>query len=65
MSEEAMCRCGHENADHKQMIDEGRPTSHFPCNGYGCVCGKFEEIDWEESDANHEAFIDYQRSIKL
>ena len=65
MSEEAMCRCGHENADHKQMFDEGRPTSHFPCTGYRCVCGKFEVIDWDESDANHEAFIDYQRSIKL
>ena len=60
----SMCRCGHENADHKQMFDEGRPTSHFPCRGYGCVCGKFEEIDWEESDANHEAFMDYQRSVK-
>ena len=60
-----MCRCGHENADHKQVLDDGRPTSVFSCHGYGCVCGKFEEIDWDESDANHEEMMDYQRSITL
>jgi len=61
----SMCRCGHENADHKHRLDDGRPTGKYPCHGYGCVCAVFEAIDWEESDANHEAFMDYQRSIKL
>ena len=59
-----LCECGHENSDHKQMVDEGRLTSHFPCRGYGCVCGCFEPIDREESDANYEAFVDYQRTIR-
>src|SRR5258706_13071918 len=44
-----MCRCGHEKSNHRQMLDDGIPTSHFPCNGYGCVCGLFEEINHEES----------------
>lgn len=38
----AMCRCGHEFNYHAPMDDEGQPTKHQPCHGYGCECGKFE-----------------------
>lgn len=62
--EERLCRCGHEEKDHQQLLEDGRLTSHFPCTAYGCVCGKFEEIVWDEVDANREATADYQRNIR-
>ena len=58
-----LCLCGHGSREHKQQFDEGLPTKNFPCHAYGCVCGVFEEPDWEQFDAEVDAYMSFQRSI--
>jgi len=58
VSANALCRCGHKESDHKDAWDEGRPTGHFTCHSYGCVCGKYEPIPDQNADDETETCPD-------